>query len=427
MESKNITTEIIGILEALFTEEITLVENDLEALESLVNEKIRLLGQGLLQRLVNRGPNGYYGSSIRCRCGNAMRFVSHRRRDIHTLLGWISLRRAYYHCQACGWSVCPYDQSSGLGAEQLSPALAKACCLLATDDSFQLSGDKVRELFGQTVSERTIERLVHHVGSVVLDQQDAQIENVLSQRQVPQAHVTPERLYITADGTTVCEHDGWHEAKVGCLYWENQRFHRQARYVGSFENSERFGWQLWFHACQCGLREAKEVVYIGDGARWIRNEQQKHFAKATCILDWYHASEHIWDCGKLLLGEAREATDQWVRENLDLLWDGRTRELLNALHQHRKRYRGPKRQALDDLIRYILTNEDQMRYDVFRSKGYDIGSGAVEAACKHVVGKRLKQSGMRWSRVGSSTTLALRIVWLNGDWKKLWSEKPLAA
>ena len=116
-----------------------------------------------------------------------------------------------------------------------------------------------------------------------------------------------------------------------------------------------------------------------------------------------------------------------MRENLDLLRDGRTRELLNALRQHRKRYRDPKRQALDDSIRYISTNEKQMRYDVFRSKGYDIGSGAVEAACKHVVGKRLKQSGRRWSRAGSSTTLALRIVWLNGDWKKLWSEKPLAA
>ncbi len=37
MESKNITTAIIDILEALFTEEITLVENDLEALEPLVN------------------------------------------------------------------------------------------------------------------------------------------------------------------------------------------------------------------------------------------------------------------------------------------------------------------------------------------------------------------------------------------------------
>jgi hypothetical protein len=84
-------------------------------------------------------------------------------------------------------------------------------------------------------------------------------------------------------------------------------------------------------------------------------------------------------------------------------------------------------EAMETLIRYILSNEEQMRYDVFRAKGYDIGSCAVEGACKHVVGKRLKQSGMIWSRTGSSATLALRIAWLNDKWEQLWQTKPLAA
>ncbi|MHC4099209.1 MAG: hypothetical protein ACYSWZ_06615 [Planctomycetota bacterium] len=68
-----------------------------------------------------------------------------------------------------------------------------------------------------------------------------------------------------------------------------------------------------------------------------------------------------------------------------------------------------------------------MRYDVFRARGYDIDSGAVEGACKHVVGKRFKQSGMIWNRTGSSAILALRIVWLNAKWEQLWQKKPLAA
>lgn len=76
---------------------------------------------------------------------------------------------------------------------------------------------------------------------------------------------------------------------------------------------------------------------------------------------------------------------------------------------------------------YISVNEQQMRCDVFRVKGYDIGSGAVEGACENVVGKRLKQSRMSWSRASSSATLALRITWLNKRWDKLWSQKPLAA
>jgi hypothetical protein len=135
----------------------------------------------------------------------------------------------------------------------------------------------------------------------------------------------------------------------------------------------------------------------------------------------------VWDCGKIVFGEGTVATEKWVRQHLDLLWDGWTKKLLDNLKEHRKKYRGAKREAMNRLIRYISTNEEQMRYDVFRAKGYDIGSGAVEGACKNVVGKRLKQSGMIWSRPGSSATLALRITWLNDKWEQLWQSKPLAA
>jgi len=103
------------------------------------------------------------------------------------------------------------------------------------------------------------------------------------------------------------------------------------------------------------------------------------------------------------------AAQRWVKKCLELLWDGWTKKLLDDLKQQRKQYRGTKREALDTLIRYISTNEEQMRYDVFRSNGYDIGSGTVEAACTHVVGKWLK-SGMIWSTAGSSATLALRVT-----------------
>jgi len=101
--------------------------------------------------------------------------------------------------------------------------------------------------------------------------------------------------------------------------------------------------------------------------------------------------------------------------------------LLDDLGQQHRRHRGRKREAIEKLCRYIGVNEEQMRYDVFRSKGYDVGSGLEEGACKHVIGKRLKQSGMVWSRVGSSATLALRVFWLNNQWDDLWSHKPLAA
>jgi hypothetical protein len=427
MEGLIMDNKIISQLEAAYSEELTLVQDDLGALEDMVNIKMRQLGQGLLQRLVDRGKNGYKGSSITCKCGSSMKFVQHRSKDIHTLFGWITVKRAYYHCSECGESLFPYDVASGLGSEQLSPGLAKACCLLATDDSFELSSRKIKDITGQKVSDNTIERMVCQVGSIVQQQQNQQLQCFFEDKQIPQFQSKLERLYIAADGTTVHETDGWHECKTGVVYWENERKQRESHYVGGFAHSETFGWHLWLEACRCGLRGADEVVLLGDGAGWIRNEKRKHFGRATFIIDWYHASEHVWDCGKLLFGEGSEATKGWVKRHLDLLWDGCTKQLLDDLSRQRKKYRNCKREAIDGLVRYISTNEEQMRYDVFRAKGYDIGSGAVEGACKYVVGKRLKQSGMIWSRLGSSSVLALRVSWLNGKWEQLWQRKPLAA
>jgi len=418
---------ILSELQTLIEQEVENFTKDLGKMESAVKELMTSLGKGLLQRLVNRKPNGYQGSSIACQCGNPMKFVQHRKRDIHTIFGWITVKRAYYHCTNCGKGFAPYDSDSGLGTEQISSGLAKACCLLAVDDSFEQVSRKVNQLFGQTVSDDTVKQVVHKVGSIVLQQQDQECESFFTDKRIPQPQAKPERLYLALDGTTVHETDAWHEAKVGCIYFEDEQFRMHKRYVGRFDNSEDFGWHVWFEACRCGYREAKEVVYIGDGAPWIRTEHRRHFGRATFIIDWFHASEYLWDCGKKLFGEGTKATEKWVHKRLDLLWDGWTKKLLDDLKEQRKKYRGSKHQALNTLIRYVSNNEEQMRYDVFREKGYDIGSGAVEAACKNVVGKRLKQSGMTWSRTGSSATLALRVTWLNDRWEQLWAKKPLAA
>jgi hypothetical protein len=418
------------IIEELYSQEFSLVQHDFRMLEELVKAKMQILGQGLLQRIVNKEKNGYQGSSIPCECGNSKYFVQYRPRQILTLFGQITIERAYYYCPDCGKSLVPYDLASGLGSEQVSPCLAEACCTVAVDDSFQQTSRKVEKLIGQKVSANTIERLVHKVGSVAIQQQNQSLKDFYQSRCPPNPENHPDSLYIAVDGTTAHETDGWHEVKVGTIYWQDQRNKEDfSRFVTSFENSERFGWHLWLVACRCGLRQANKVVYLGDGAGWIRSQHQQHFGRATFIIDWYHASEHVWDCGKLLFGEGTDATAEWVNKRLSLLWDGWTKRLLDDLQDQGKRYRGCKRDAIDSLYGYISSNEEQMRYDVFRSKGYDIGSGSVEGACKHVVGKRLKQSGMIWSRVGSSSVLAMRTIWLNGEceWDCLWQMKPLAA
>ena len=87
-------SKILDEFQAAFGQELALVGDDLGALETAVQAKLRQLGQGLLQRLLARQPHGYQGSSIPCSCGGAKRFVAHRAKSIHTIFGWIEIGRA---------------------------------------------------------------------------------------------------------------------------------------------------------------------------------------------------------------------------------------------------------------------------------------------------------------------------------------------
>jgi hypothetical protein len=79
-------------------------------------------------------------------------------------------------------------------------------------------------------------------------------------------------------------------------------------------------------------------------------------------------------------------------------------------------------------IGYFADNADRMRYDRFRKEGYWIGSGVIESGCKHVVGERLKQAGMRWNREHAEKVLALRVLRASGLWERFWEQKrPKAA
>ncbi len=71
-------------------------------------------------------------------------------------------------------------------------------------------------------------------------------------------------------------------------------------------------------------------------------------------------------------------------------------------------------------LRYLTRNRSRMNYAGYRRQNLPIGSGVVEAACKTVVGQRLKRSGMRWSIDGGQSILNLRVLVLSRRWEAFW-------
>ena len=58
-------------------------------------------------------------------------------------------------------------------------------------------------------------------------------------------------------------------------------------------------------------------------------------------------------------------------------------------------------------------------------QGWSIGSGAVESACKTVVGRRLKLAGMRWGEEGTDHVCHRRAPFKSdkGRWEAFWARR----
>jgi hypothetical protein len=429
----DITTVARDLLELLAGENVSL-SDDLTQVERVVRDAAMRIGARAVELRLGQEALGYEGSSRACDnpdCGHDQKFVAHRPRTLGTLMGQVTIRRAYYHCAVCGCSCCPYDQRIGLGGGQMSVGLSKASAMVAVLDPFIPAATILYELTGQHVGDRTIHKVARKVGKVAAER-EKQSAIAMAAWSVPiqGVQVRPKRLYVAVDGVMV-HRDQWNEAKCVTCYWEESDgksgVRRDARYAVRFESAAQFKAFVWSLSMQCGLESATEVVLLGDGAAWIWEQVASVLGERTiCITDWYHVMEHIWACGKTLHGQQTPETTAWVKERETLLWEGKYHQLLQMLDEERRRTRSvPKHQAIKQLMTYLTNQGERIAYDQFRAIGCDIGSGRVESACKHVVANRMKRSGMIWSEDGAQEILSLRTAYLNGQWNQLWEQRPL--
>ena len=146
------------------------------------------------------------------------------------------------------------------------------------------------------------------------------------------------------------------------------------------------------------------------------------FPRRTEILDWWHAVQRLWTIANAHFTAEREAA-QWVESQKAAFAHSRLRQVLHAI---RVLYPNgsPLPEAVRQAVGYIFHNRRRMDYAAFRQAGYPIGSGTIESACKTVVQARMKQSGMRWSRTGAQSMLALRCLLLSQRWGELRSLAP---
>ena len=81
------------------------------------------LGGHLLEGLLALVP-GRRGPRVECGHGHRAEFVSYRPKGLDTVLGPVTLRRAWYHCTAWGHGLAPRDAELGISGSSLSGGAA---------------------------------------------------------------------------------------------------------------------------------------------------------------------------------------------------------------------------------------------------------------------------------------------------------------
>lgn len=400
------------------------------------------VGGAVLERILGLDL-GYHGPHTKCRHGHQADFVDYRSKQVLTVLFPVRLERAYYRCASCHEGVIPKDIELDIVATSFSPGVRRLMGRVGGKEPFDEGRADLEALAGIVVNTKEVERTAEQIGQQV-EQVSKQERKAALAGKIVLIHPVP-KMYVVVDGTGVPmvpretqgrpgkDHSGpakTREAKLGCVFTQTGldpkgrplRDEASTTYVGAIETAEEFGQRIFAEAIRRGCRRAEKMIVLGDGAVWIWNLADEHFPGAVQIVDLYHAREHLSSLAKLLYGPQTPKAKTWADARIDELDAGNIEMILSAIARLR-----PASTTLQDELRktaaYFKTNAERMRYNRFRAQGLFVGSGVIEAGCKTIIGRRLKQSGMRWTVRGANAIIALRCCDLSGRWESFWENR----
>lgn len=190
--------------------------------------------------------------------------------------------------------------------------------------------------------------------------------------------------------------------------------HKQV--FGTLDGQQAAFEQLTQHVARRDTDTITHYVALTDGNRGLKNRVQDDLPHFTLIVDIIHVTEYLWEAANVLLGETHPMRQVWMRDALRCVLDDELDQLLTHLNYQLTGLKQHQRTTLEKVIGYLNNNRDYMHYQHYLVQGYPIGTGVIEGACRHLVKDRFERAGMRWSCAGAQVMLALRAVYLNGDW-----------
>jgi hypothetical protein len=398
------------------------------------------LGGSMLEQLL-AADRGHRGQQVPCGNGHEATFAGYRDKSFDTVLGLVTVTRAWYHCTECGHGLAPRDAELGVAWQSMSPGLAAMNDIAAAAGPFAGAALLLEEIGGVRLTAKRVERAAEASGAAVAQAGRERARLTAARKLVPlPPSPLPDKLYAVIDGTGVpmtsretAGHNGkgedgrarTREVKLAVFFTQDTldaggypvRDRKSTSVIATFEPAATFAGLVKAEGIRRGADHIRQFTIIGDGAAWIWGIATAKFPEATQIVDLYHAREHLHSLTRAMEFMLGDHKDEWLAARLEDLDYGHIDGIEAAVRQYP--LAGAKKDEAEKELGYFLSNAPRMRYHWFRSRGLFTGSGVVEASCKTVISQRLKQSGMHWTVAGADSIIALRCKEASRTWEAI--------
>lgn len=417
-----------------------------------MEEQIQVAGQQAMRQALKQASRQREEQTPCCpHCGHEPRRLQGTGpRTIATTFGRVEVARRRFRCQGCWHRWCPANELfTELKGGTISHPLQEAAILAGCSWPYRVASRLLKRLSGAQISAEEMRLLTNREGSQPAAKQQEEAERTCSSvgEPAPSAEKSEQPMLVGLDGGWVGsrEQRGGMEGKVGgvCSRMEDlpmpmasttfswsqrgrrhppRQRHRlgERRFVATFAPSQSLGQQAKAAAQTLWGDPSRPVVVIADGAKWIKQEQARHFPQATCILDWRHLWREVSAASKVaarakLLSE-REREYQ-LHLHRSWLWQGGGDQALQGLGALGTGLCAEPLETIQKAITYLENQRPWIgSYEHWRKLGYPVGSGMIERAVALVINRRMKKRGMRWCRPNATAVVALRTDLLNDDW-----------
>lgn len=414
---------------------------------------VMAVGRAALGEFVAKKGTGYAGKEITDARGNQLPYIRDRNCAYRSIFGTIPILRAYYHADGSP-GLFPLDSELNLPQRGYSYVLQEFSSRLAVKMSYEESQEILNRFFPVKMPIRSIEGIV---GDVV-DEVDRFYEKKAPPDICPEAVVTVatvdkkgvviRKVHEDETGPDVLptnpDKPGKKKMATVISTYVTERYVRRADCIlkevsdqgrsdsrpkpqskltwGSLTDEPEKTVARLKKAVEQRLPESNELVCILDGEKSLWSLVYKYFPTAFFVLDIFHVLEHLGKAALCFHDEGSPQAREFVTERLRMLLQGKAGRMIGGLKQMLSKHdlSGAKKHCLEQVIGYLERNRKHMRYEICLAKGYPIGSGVIEGACRNLINDRLELTGMSWTLRGAESMMRLRAVHINKDWDDFW-------